>query len=409
MAVYYKRIKNLIALMMAMVLVMTPLICDASSAKENVDKVQQELKDAQSEREQTEKDKKDAENKANSLSKDAEKISGQINSLNNQISTVMGEISATTASIDEVNADIEVVTGELNDVIEKSDAQYEAMKLRIQYMYENSSKSPIIDILETGSLKGMVKKIEYMSAITNYDQNMLEEYADLQAQIQEKKDELTVKQEELKTYEASLADKKSQLNNLVNTASVNLENTKSELTNTQQAIADYDAKIKDMKAKEKELIVSYMEAQIAYAKEIGATGEDTSGALAGYNEADVLMLAAMIEAEAGNQGDDGRLAVGSVIMNRVFSSKFPNSIAEVISAPNQFAPYASGRFGAILSRGPNATCIAAAKACIDGYRRVDSLFFFATWYANQVQDRTGDFYDRTTGEFIRDQYYFNYR
>jgi len=392
MAVYYKRIKNLIALMMAMVLVMTPLICDASSAKENVDKVQQELKDAQSEREQTEKDKKDAENKANSLSKDAEKISGQINSLNNQISTVMGEISATTASIDEVNADIEVVTGELNDVIEKSDAQYEAMKLRIQYMYENSSKSPIIDILETGSLKGMVKKIEYMSAITNYDQNMLEEYADLQAQIQEKKDELTVKQEELKTYEASLADKKSQLNNLVNTASVNLENTKSELTNTQQAIADYDAKIKDMKA-----------------KEIGATGEDTSGALAGYNEADVLMLAAMIEAEAGNQGDDGRLAVGSVIMNRVFSSKFPNSIAEVISAPNQFAPYASGRFGAILSRGPNATCIAAAKACIDGYRRVDSLFFFATWYANQVQDRTGDFYDRTTGEFIKDQYYFNYR
>lgn len=60
------------------------------------------------------------------------------------------------------------------------------------------------------------------------------------------------------------------------------------------------------------------------------------------------MLAAIIECEAGNQSYEGKCAVGSVIINRVRNPRFANTIQEVIFAPGQFSPVASGRFAIVL-------------------------------------------------------------
>lgn len=91
---------------------------------------------------------------------------------------------------------------------------------------------------------------------------------------------------------------------------------------------------------------------------------------------ETILLAALIQAEAGNQSYEGQLAVGAVVMNRVRSKAFPNSIQAVISAPGQFGPAATGKVASIMAKGPKASCIKAAKAAINGETTVGTMKYF---------------------------------
>ena len=84
------------------------------------------------------------------------------------------------------------------------------------------------------------------------------------------------------------------------------------------------------------------------------------------NADETTLLGALIQAEAGNQCYDGKLAVGAVVLNRVKSGKYPNSIREVIYAPGQFGPASNGTLDVILANGVNAECMQAAKEALEG-------------------------------------------
>lgn len=94
------------------------------------------------------------------------------------------------------------------------------------------------------------------------------------------------------------------------------------------------------------------------------------------NGNELILLAALIQAEAGNQPYEGKVAVGAVVMNRVRSSRYPNTIAEVIYAPGQFGPASNGALDKYLSRGPSASCIQAAQEALDGYTNVGDYTHF---------------------------------
>ncbi len=108
--------------------------------------------------------------------------------------------------------------------------------------------------------------------------------------------------------------------------------------------------------------------------------EDTSGPYAA-DETEIILLAATIQAEAGNQSYTGKLAVGSVIMNRVKSSKFPNSIYGVITQENQFEPWRKGIVTKFIEAGPNETCMEIARAVCGGSRNGNWLFFMTPKWA----------------------------
>ena len=76
------------------------------------------------------------------------------------------------------------------------------------------------------------------------------------------------------------------------------------------------------------------------------------------------------------------VAVGSVIMNRIESPRFPPTTVEgTIYAPYQFEPAGNGRLAAIIARGPAASCLAVAKEVLEGKRNVPNFYFKAAWYA----------------------------
>ena len=87
------------------------------------------------------------------------------------------------------------------------------------------------------------------------------------------------------------------------------------------------------------------------------------------------MLAALVECEAGGEGYEGQWAVASVVINRVKSGSFPNTVSGVIYQGGQFSPVASGRFAMVLARGAGSSCTKAASAALSGNLWGSYLYF----------------------------------
>ena len=96
----------------------------------------------------------------------------------------------------------------------------------------------------------------------------------------------------------------------------------------------------------------------------------------GYSDLD--LLAGIIWCEAGNQPYEGMVAVGEVVMNRVASGAFPNTIEGVLSQPGQFTPYSSGGLQSALANGVNSSCYAAAQDALNGVSPVPGALYFNT-------------------------------
>ncbi len=88
------------------------------------------------------------------------------------------------------------------------------------------------------------------------------------------------------------------------------------------------------------------------------------------------LLAALIYCEAGNQAYEGKVAVGAVVMNRVKSPAYPNTIYSVIYASGQFTPAMSGKVAAAYNKGVPDICMQAAAAAIAGETTVGGATHF---------------------------------
>lgn len=93
-----------------------------------------------------------------------------------------------------------------------------------------------------------------------------------------------------------------------------------------------------------------------------------------------MLLAQLIESESGNQPYKGKLAVGTVVMNRVSSDEFPDNIKDVIYQKKQFSVVSNGT----IRNKPSDDSIKAAKEILDGKRVLDSniLYFYNPKFTN---------------------------
>lgn len=88
------------------------------------------------------------------------------------------------------------------------------------------------------------------------------------------------------------------------------------------------------------------------------------------------LLAALIHCEAGGEAYEGQLAVGAVVMNRVRSGAFPNSISEVIFASGQFTPALNGRLEEVYNGNICDSCFKAAEEALAGNTNVGDAKYF---------------------------------
>ncbi len=127
--------------------------------------------------------------------------------------------------------------------------------------------------------------------------------------------------------------------------------------------------------------------QMALASRVSSGGSTSSSAestsslasvssSSAVSASDLTLLSAIIFCEAGGESYSGQVAVGAVVMNRVRSSSFPNSISDVVYQSGQFSPVANGSLARALSNGNYQHCTSAAQAALAGSDNTGGAKFF---------------------------------
>jgi peptidoglycan hydrolase CwlO-like protein len=367
----------------------------------DLDGVEKEIEDQQNKIDQTEKEIDVTENRKKALEDAKSSMESYLKDLNEQYASIGEEIEDLNNQISDKEKEIEQAQADLEEAKKVEEKQYEDMKTRIQYMYENPQTSLFALLLEGGSFSSALNRINYAASIAAYDKQMMEDYVAQKEAIAEKEAVLEGEKEALDELHASVVEKQNQVSALASSTSSQIGQHVSDIAAAQ---ADLDGKtntLENQKEVLQELLAEKkrIEASIEAAKAaeiISSLGEGVTGVrtteqeyvqYAAYNatEEEVTALAVLIHCEAANQGDDGRLAVGAVVMNRIRDSRFAqNDIISVIRASGQFSPVTSGRFDLVLDQALDTVseaCFTAARRAIAGESNVGNRVFFRT-YAN---------------------------
>lgn len=360
-------------------------------------------KDTGSSVEELERQREEQQSQLDSLKEYQINLSDELTELNNGLQEISNELADTQDEIAAKNVEIEAAESRIAELTTRSESQYEAMKKRVQYMYENGNQSYLELLLGASSFSDFLNRMEYAKSIYDYDRQELSDYQDTLAELKQQKEDLETAKEELLAAEQTKQEQKSKADSLVAAQQEKISAAKSDVADAETEIADTDAEIARQKAYEEELETQKAKEDAARQEEIRrqeeelinsqqpdasdnnanpdgtSTGDNTTGSDASgggiVNASDVAMLAALIQCEAGGESYEGKLAVGSVVMNRVDSSYFPDTVVGVIYQSGQFSPVASGRFAVVLSSGADSSCVQAATEVLAGTRTLNCLYF----------------------------------
>ncbi|MGN0311923.1 MAG: cell wall hydrolase [Lachnospiraceae bacterium] len=324
------------------------------------------------------------------------RLQGILKDLDSDLSDAQEKLTDIEEQIATENRKLKDCEAQLTELKARSEEYYEAMKLRIQYMYENGNTSILSIFLSSDSLADALNQLEYFSSMTKYDRDQLDVYEDMLSSIREKKNTIIACQEELKQLQnkqneqitmvqqsiAKTRDQKAEAAEAVKEADANLQEQLAYEKELEEQKAREDAKrLEEIKRQEEELKKQQEEKENQKQDDPDSdsdNSDDSNGSdnsSTEYSAEDLELMAAIIQCEAEGEPYAGKLAVGSVVMNRVHSSYFPNTILGVIYQKGQFSPVASGRFATRLAAGSNATCTQAAREVLDGNITVPYLFF----------------------------------
>lgn len=173
------------------------------------------ISDTQQKGQQLEQQKEQAENEKNSLS-------AQLNQVVNEMADAEKKLAAKQDEIK--NAQDDLIQAQIRE-----NDQYEAMKLRIKYMYENGNTSLIEVLFSAKSMGDLLNKAEYVKTISEYDRNMLAEYEKTTQEVEEKEKSLQKEEEELKTLQNDLIQKKDNVNKLLEEKQVEISSLETQI------------------------------------------------------------------------------------------------------------------------------------------------------------------------------------
>ena len=149
-----------------------PVVYARTDAEIKRDEYKDKLKD-------TKKDIQDIESNQASVSQDLKSAANQMKTLLNKQETLKGDISKKQAEVEQANE-------ELKEAKRVEKEQYEAMKLRIQYMYENSTDNSIwTAVIESDGLADMLNRIEYATDLYQSDRDLMDSYEEAVQKVED--------------------------------------------------------------------------------------------------------------------------------------------------------------------------------------------------------------------------------
>lgn len=334
------------------------------------------LQEAQGDKQEAESGISDAREDLNDLNTERANLQTYLDQLNGELSQASGELANIDGLIGEKEEKILETQQELEQAREDEAAQYEAMKERIRFMYEKGNSAYVELLFASESFGDFLNKTEYVEKLAEYDRRMLDNYIALQEKIRRDEQTLVDERAALDTLRAQALEKQNEVSGLLEETSANMASYQEQISEKEQELLEYEKQLE-----ESENDIATLQAKLEEENRL-----TQQAAQAGFSDlssitfaaGDIDLLAAIIECEAGGESYTGKVAVGNVVMNRVKSAVFPNTVLEVIYQNRQFSPVGSGRFAIVLARGANESCYQAAQDAMAGAAPVGNCLFFRT-------------------------------
>ena len=354
------------------------LLCVVPQAPSSAAKsTQQRLEEAQQQQQQTQSQLNETKDNLSNLEGQRNELQEELSNLNNQLNEVSDRLEDLEAQIDAKEAQIEQTQAELEEARQTELEQYESMKERIRFMYENSQTAYLEMLFSAKNFGDFLNRSEYIAQIENYDRQKLEEYQATCAMIEEEEAKLATELDELEELSLEAQEEQQRVDGLVAQTSNSIAGYSDQISETEQQMLAYEAQMQQLNNN-----VAALKAQLEEEKRLAALSaasvkRDISQVV--FDEGDRYLLANLIYCEAGGEPYAGQLAVGSVVINRVLSPLFPDTVVGVIYAKRQFSPVASGRLALALAQNrATANCYRAADEAMTGVTNVSDCVFFRT-------------------------------
>ena len=240
---------KLIAYLMAAVMLtvsVSPCVYSVTSSdlKKEKEELERQKKQAEQEKNAAQKELDAANAQASSISGEMAGIKEEIDETDNALVETLGAIDMVKDEIDEINGQIKETTAKYKEAKANEDEQYNAMKLRIRYMYEKGNTTYVQLLIESQGFSDMMNKAEYIEKLYDYDRKLLLKYIDAKEEALKIKGQLEEEESELESAKYELEEEESYLNEI-------LEEKKAEY-------GDYQVLLNDAKSQ-----VSVFKAQVA--------------------------------------------------------------------------------------------------------------------------------------------------
>lgn len=180
------------------------------------------------------------------LQKQTDGLENELDNLNKKLNTLSTELEDLSAQMEETSTAMKVTQEKMEEAQARGEEQYEAMKLRIKYMYEAGNMNFIELLCSAEDMADFLNKTDFIQNVSEYDREMLQELEDTQNEIKKEGDTLKKQQEKLADTQEKINSTRSELENEISSKSEELKKSKDQL----QAAKEAEALLAQQKAAE---------------------------------------------------------------------------------------------------------------------------------------------------------------
>ena len=355
-----------------------------STTKEQLDEAERRKQEKEGELAEAQQDLKQTQASLARLQQVKSGYQGEMSELNTELQLVADNLHQLEVQIDIKQIEIDETNLKLEQAKITRQEQYESMKKRIRFLYENGGMGYVDILLSAETFSEFLNFADYIEDLSAYDRKMLDEYVQNEHDITEAEIQLEAEMDELEVLRADVEAQQNEVNALIQKTANNIAATADSIENVnaqadayeqevrqaQQEVADAQAEYAAIKAQyEEELRLAKLARQSAWRNISEVT----------FEEGDRYLLANLIYCEAGGEPYEGQVAVGAVVINRLLSSRYPDTVTGVIYQRKQFSPVQLGMLAnALAVNKATASCYRAADEAMAGVTNVGNCLYFRT-------------------------------
>ena len=215
-----------------------------SDLEKQKEELEEQRRQADEQRRQEQQNYNNASGRVSSIQSDVDEVAEEIDEIDAALVETLASIEMIEEDIAAKEDQIEETTKELDAAIATEQAQYEAMKLRIKFMYEKGDTTYLQILLESQNFSDMVNKVEYVEKLYEYDRKLLLDYQAAREAVEALKEKLEEEKSELEAQEHELKEEKESLEIILAEKQEAYDNFEVQLAQAKQEAAIYKANIR---------------------------------------------------------------------------------------------------------------------------------------------------------------------